>query len=91
MQAEGQDVRCVILLNRNPGIALAVRDDLSAPSGKRKTSRPQDPASPGRALDGFPAALSPGARRREAEDVSNHRVGSSAAAVAALETNRSMP
>src|ERR1700737_4008991 len=29
MQAEGQDVRCVILLNRNPGIALAVRDDLA--------------------------------------------------------------
>ena len=29
MQAEGQDVRCVILLNKNPGIALAVRDDLS--------------------------------------------------------------
>src|SRR5262249_33993744 len=28
MQAEGQDVRCVILLNRNPGIALAVREDL---------------------------------------------------------------
>jgi len=29
MQADGQDVRCVILLNRNPGVALAVRDDLA--------------------------------------------------------------
>jgi len=87
MQAEGQDVRCVILLNRNPGIALAVRDNLAA-----KVKEPKDlkglkigVTGPGSSTDFLLRYLLVRAGVKP-EDVSIIGVGSGASAVAALET-----
>jgi NitT/TauT family transport system substrate-binding protein len=86
MQAEGQDVRCVILLNRNPGIALAVREDLA---GTIKT--PKDLAGkkigitgPGSSTDFLLRYLLTRAGVK-ADDVSIIGVGSGASVVAAME------
>ena len=86
MQAEGQDVRCVILLNRNPGIALAVRDDLA---GTIKDAKDLKGAKigvtgPGSSTDFLLRYLLVRAGVKP-EDVSIIGVGSGAAAVAAME------
>jgi len=85
MQAEGQDVRCVILLNRNPGIALAVRDDLAA------IKEPKDLAGkkigitgPGSSTDFLLRYLLARAGVK-GDDVSIIGVGSGASVVAAME------
>src|SRR5581483_10078329 len=85
MQAEGQDVRCVILLNRNPGIALAVRDDLPA------IKEPKDLAGkkigitgPGSSTD-FLLRYLLARSGVKSDDVSIIAVGSGASVVAAME------
>jgi len=82
----GQDVRCVILLNRNPGIALAVRDDLSGTIRETKDlkGRKIGVTGPGSSTDFLLRYLLVRAGVKP-EDVSIIGVGSSAAAVAALE------
>ena len=86
MQAEGQDVRCVILLNRNPGIALAVRDDLSGIIKETRDlkGRKIGVTGPGSSTDFLLRYLLVRAGVKP-EDVSIIGVGSGAAAVAALE------
>jgi len=86
MQAEGQDVRCVILLNRNPGIALAVRDDLAG-----SIREPKDLAGkkigitgPGSSTDFLLRYLLARAGVK-GDDVSIIGVGSGASVVAAME------
>src|SRR5258708_38648799 len=86
MQAEGQDVRCVILLNRNPGIALAVRDDLAGTIRQAKDLKGKKigVTGPGSSTDFLLRYLLARAGVKP-EDVSIIGVGSGAAAVAALE------
>jgi NitT/TauT family transport system substrate-binding protein len=86
MQAEGQDVRCVILLNRNPGIALAVRDDLSGEIKEAKDlkGRKIGITGPGSSTDFLLRYLLVRAGVK-GDDVSIIGVGSGASVVAAME------
>ena len=86
MQAEGQDVRCVILLNKNPGIALAVRDDLAATIKDAKDLKGKNigVTGPGSSTDFLLRYLLVRAGVKP-EDVSIIGVGSGASAVAAME------
>jgi NitT/TauT family transport system substrate-binding protein len=86
MQAEGQDVRCVILLNRNPGIALAVRDDLagSIKSAKDLAGKRIGITGPGSSTD-FLLRYLLARSGVKGDDVSIIGVGSGASVVAAME------
>ena len=84
MQAEGQDVRCVILLNRNPGIALAVRDDLAIKETKDLKGAKIGITGPGSSTDFLLRYLLIRAGVKP-EDVSIIGVGSGASVVAAME------
>ena len=86
MQAEGQDVRCVILLNKNPGIALAVRDDLAATikGAKDLKGAKIGITSPGSSTDFLLRYLLIRAGVKP-DDVSIIGVGSGASVVAAME------
>jgi NitT/TauT family transport system substrate-binding protein len=86
MQAEGQDVRCVILLNKNPGIALAVRDDLAATIKDAKDLKGKNigVTGPGSSTDFLLRYLLVRAGVKP-EDVSIIGVGSGASVVAAME------
>jgi NitT/TauT family transport system substrate-binding protein len=86
MQAEGQDVRCVILLNRNPGIALAVRADLAGAikTAKDLAGKKIGITGPGSSTDFLLRYLLARAGLK-ADDVSIIGVGSGASVVAAME------
>lgn len=86
MQAEGQDVRCVILLNNNPGVVLVVRNDLSGTIKETKDLKGAKVGvtSPGSSTD-FMLRYLVIRSGIKPDDISIIGVGSGASAVAAME------
>jgi NitT/TauT family transport system substrate-binding protein len=86
MQVQGKDIRCLILLNKEPGIAIAVRKDLA---GRIRTVQDLKGAKigitgPGSAADNVTRYLVSKAGMAR-DDVEIVAVGSGAKAIAAIE------